>query len=224
MNGLIDAPILKSTPPQRQRCHAQNVGQASRLSRQAGRLSYISPRNGLRDSYWRFLTIAEGRGSIGPPIAEPRPGSWLLVFLLSLLTGCGAPAPDDGASPDVTTQGSIEVTAKIIDIAGEFPSNDLYDYAYVMKYEILETHRGEAAGTLFVGQYNPLKKRAEAADKRSGKIGGNVTRFRVGDIHRLALEPNIDEYCMAGIVNKYADIEPAETTLYWALWTNRVIQ
>ncbi len=143
----------------------------------------------------------------------------------ALCVGCGPATPDDGADPQVATQGSIEVTAKLVDITGKFPPNDLYDYAYVMKYEVLKTHRGEATGTLLVGQYNPLKKRAVAADERSGEIGGNVTRFRVGDIHRLALEPNIDEYCMAGIINKYAEEDkPSDAPLYWAVWTNRVIQ
>ena len=144
--------------------------------------------------------------------------------MVALASSCAAPTPDDGAGPKVATMGSIEVTAKLVDIAGDFPSNELYDYAYVMKYEILEVHRGEIAETVLVGQYNPLKTRMEAADARSGEIGGNLTRFRVGDIHRLALEPDIDAYCMAGIVNKYAETESSDATLYWALWTNRVVQ
>lgn len=139
--------------------------------------------------------------------------------------GCGGGAPDDGAGPEVTTRGRVEVTARLVDIPGEFPSNDLYDYAYVMQYEVLETHRGEAAGTILVGQYNPLKRRAEAADPRSGEIGGNVTRFRVGDVHRLALDTPIDAFCMAGIINEYAEDEPlADAPVYWAIWTKRVVR
>ena len=147
-----------------------------------------------------------------------------MVLLAALCPGCGPAAPDDGADPKASTMGTVEVTAKLVDIAGEFPPNDLYDYAYVMKYEVLETHRGEVAGTILVGQYNPLKKRAEAADQRSGEIGGNVTRFRVGDLQRLALEVPIDDFCMAGIINKYAETEPGDAPIYWAVWTNRVVQ
>lgn len=149
--------------------------------------------------------------------------SSVLILLAILSSGCGTSAPDDGADEHVTTQGTIEVTAKLVDIAGEFPPNDLYDYAYVMKYEVEQLHRGDASGLILVGQYNPLKNRAEAADARSGEIGGNVTRFRVGDRHRLALDVPIDDYCMAGIVNKYAETEPSDAPIYWALWTNRVV-
>lgn len=154
----------------------------------------------------------------------PRAGVLVLAAVIGLLAGCGAAAPDDGASPETASQGALEVTAKLVDIAGEFPSNDLYDYAYVMRYEIVEAHRGEASGVILVGHYNPLKKRAEAADQRSGPIGGNVTRFRVGDSHRMALDLPIDAYCMAGIINPYAEEgEFAAAPVYWAHWTNRVV-
>lgn len=146
------------------------------------------------------------------------------VSLVLILAGCGAPAPTDGADPKVTSMGTIEVTAKLVDIPGTFPPNDIYDYAYVMKYEVVQVHRGEASGTIFVGQYNPLKNRAEAADERSGEIGGTVTRFRTGDLHRLALDVPIDNFCMAGIVNEYAEKEPSDAPIYWAIWSNQVVQ
>ena len=148
----------------------------------------------------------------------------LFAPIISFLAGCGAPAPTDGGDPNVTTMGTIEVTARLVDIPGTFPPNDIYDYAYVMKYEIVQVHRGEVSGTIFVGQYNPLKKRAEAADERSGEIGGNINRFRTGDLHRLALDVPIDNFCMAGIVNEYAEKEPSDVPIYWAIWTNQVIQ
>lgn len=148
--------------------------------------------------------------------------AWTLG-LLTVLSGCGAPEPDDGADSNVTSLGTYEVTARIVDIAGVFPPNKLYDYAYVMKYEVLKSHRGDLSGTLLIGQYNPLKLRPEAADQRSGEIGGNAPHFRVGDIQRLALEVPLMDYCMAGIVNEYAETEPADTPIYWAVWTNQVI-
>jgi len=147
-----------------------------------------------------------------------------LLGISALLAGCSAPEPNDGADANVTTLGSFEVTARIVDIAGVFPPNKLYDYAYVMKYEVIASHRGDLNGTLLIGQYNPLKLRTEAADERSGEIGGNAPHFRVGDIQRLALEVPLMDYCMAGIVNEYAETEPADTPIYWAVWTNQVIQ
>ena len=147
--------------------------------------------------------------------------AWGLVFVAMLGWGCGA-KKNDGADPNVTTKGSVEVTARLIDVRGEFPPNDLYDYAYVMKYEVLQTHRGEAPKTILVGQYNPLKPRATAADARSGEIGGNATGFKVSDVHRMALDVPIDEYSMVGIINKYA--EETQEPIYWAVWTNKVVQ
>lgn len=161
-------------------------------------------------------------------ICRPSSTSFLsltsFASLLLVLAGCGGPAPTDGVDPKVTAMGTIEVTAKLVDIPGAFPPNDIYDYAYVMKYEIVQVHRGEASGTILVGQYNPLKNRAEAADARSGEIGGTVTRFRTGDLHRLALDVPIDNFCMAGIVNEYAEKEPSDAPIYWAIWTNQVVR
>ncbi len=150
-------------------------------------------------------------------------GPALALTLALLVMGCGA-EPDDGADAQVTTRGSVEVTARLVDVPGEFPSNDLYDYAYVMKYEVRQTHRGEAPKTILVGHYNPLKPRAEAADERSGDIGGNAIDFREGEWHRMALELPIEDYCMAGIINEYAeDSEDSTEPIYWAVWTNRVV-
>lgn len=140
------------------------------------------------------------------------------VVLTCLFAGCGgAPAP----SPKVHELGEVEVTARLTDVRGVFPPNDLYDYAYVMQYEVLQVHRGEVApGPLLVGHYNPLKPRASAADARSGEIGGNVTAFNVGDVHRMALSAPLEEQIMAGIINEYQE-EGKEQTLYWAWWTDQ---
>lgn len=146
----------------------------------------------------------------------------MFAGVLLFQAGCGGAKPTDGADEKITTVGSIEVTAKLAEVPGEFPPNDLYDYAYVMKYEVLTTHRGQVPTTIYVGHYNPLKPRASAADARAEDVGGNVTRFSVGDVHRMALEVPIDDYCMAGIINKYA--ETSKDPIYWAVWTNRVVQ
>ena len=61
----------------------------------------------------------------------------------------------------MTTLGSVEVTGRLLEIPGEFPANDLYNYAYVLKYQVLEVHRGTVdAKEIFVAQYNPLKPRS----------------------------------------------------------------
>ncbi len=127
----------------------------------------------------------------------------------------------DGAGEEVTTLGSAEVTAKLVEILGTFPPNDLYDYVYVLKYDVQETHRGEVKGkTIFVGHYNPLKARDKAADARVEGIGGDLKRFKAGDVHRMALAEGLDEHYMGPIINKYAG--KIDGPIYWAIWTNRV--
>jgi len=155
----------------------------------------------------------------------------LIGSLLLLVAGCGT-QPNDGSDPNVATLGSIEVTARLVEIpgleewGGKFPPNDVgYDYAYVLKYEVEEVHRGEVDGkTILVAHYNPLKPRDEAADARCPDIGGTVRRFRVGDVHRMALEPSIDDYYMGPMVNKYFDTPEGEGSIHWAVWTNAVIR
>ena len=136
---------------------------------------------------------------------------------------------DDGADEHVTTLGQLEVTAELLEIPGlaewngDFPDQG-YVYAYVMKYRVLEIHRGEPGReTILVAHYNPLKPRGEAADARCEEIGGNVTRFRAGDVHRMALGIPIDEYDMAPMINKYYG-RADEGPLHWAIWTNRVVR
>jgi hypothetical protein len=158
------------------------------------------------------------------------------LVLALLLASCGkadagpssAKAPDGGSAseagtPGASTLGTVEVTATLVDITGQFPPNKLYDYVYVMKYRVLRTHRGRAEGEeIFVGHYNPLKPRSGAEDKFSGKIGGNLGSFKVGDVHRLALEAPLDQHMpMVGLIDKYIREKGVR---YWAVWTDRAAQ
>lgn len=148
-----------------------------------------------------------------------------LVFQMLLVLGmwgCSS-QPDTGEDGRVTTMGTLEVTAQLVEIPEPFPDIPLYDYAYVLKYKVLQTHRGKVnSEIIYIGHYNPLKPRDRVADVRSGEIGGNLKSFKPGDIHRMALEVPIDDFFMGGIINKYFELETGP--IYWAVWTNRVIQ
>jgi hypothetical protein len=140
-----------------------------------------------------------------------------LAALAVTLTGCSK-RPAKEVDTEVTTLGTAEVTAKLVEIPGPFPANDLYNYAYVLKYRVLKVHRGKVpSGDILVAQYNPLKPREQVQDDISGKVGGQVAAFRAGDIHRMALESPLDQFWMGGVVDKYFS---APGTRYWAIWTN----
>ena len=136
-----------------------------------------------------------------------------------LVTSC-AKESSSGRDNELTTLGRAEVTARLLEIPGEFPANDLYNYAYVLKYQVLEVHRGNIdAKEIFVAHYNPLKPRSGAQDEGSGKVGGTVNAFKAGDTHRMALEWPLDQHWMGGIIDKYFGQQGVR---YWALWTNGV--
>jgi len=119
---------------------------------------------------------------------------------------------------EVTTLGTAEVSAKLLEIPSQFPPNDLYNYAYVLKYRVLAVHRGKIEGdVIFVAHYNPLKPRQSVQDEFSGKVGGHLERFRAGDTHRMALEAPLDQFWMGGVIDKYFSQKGVR---YWARWTN----
>ena len=127
----------------------------------------------------------------------------------------------DGADAGVTTRGTVEVTARLIDApAKALLKRELYDFAGVLKYEVLTVHRGavKRGSVICVAHYNPYKPRAAAADKRVREVGGNASFFQTGDCHRMALEPGLEDHYMGGIVDEYF-AEPA-LPRFWAVWTN----
>jgi hypothetical protein len=139
---------------------------------------------------------------------------WILA-----LASCGRGDAGSAAASPVSTLGTVEVAATLVEIPGEFPQKKLYDYVYVMKYRVVRTLRGKTEGEeILVGHYNPLKPRSSAEDKFSGKVGGRVERFQVGDVHHLALDlPLDDKMPMVGLIDKYI-ARPG--TRYWAIWTD----
>jgi len=147
--------------------------------------------------------------------------STVAVSVLAFLcVSCAKRSQTDAVDPNVTTRGSIEVTAELAEIRGDLIDDPMYDYAHVMKYEVLQVHRGTVdKDVIYVGHYNPAEPRSSVADARVQEIGGNVKQFRVGDVHRMALEVPIDDYYMGGIINKY--FGEVNDPIYWAVWTDK---
>lgn len=150
----------------------------------------------------------------------------ILLLAAGLLSpGCsggGGGTGGPGSDPELSRRGSIEVTAKLVEVPeGAIFERELYNYATVLKYDVIEVHRGKVRGpTIYVGHYNPWKPRSEAADRRVTDIGGNLKSFRTGQVQRMALEGSMLDHFSGGILNKYSeeDTDP----IYWAVWTNLV--
>lgn len=151
----------------------------------------------------------------------------ILAAFLPIL-GCkektGSPAqgaaalakPDAPAKPPV--EGKLVLTAELTDIPGQFPANDLYNYAYVMKYKVIKVIQGNyGEPDILVGQYNPRIARAEIKDEQDAKVGGDVTSFQKGDIHYLVLNPLDGEWTGAVEDEYFNDKRPR----WWALWADK---
>lgn len=120
------------------------------------------------------------------------------------------------AKPPV--DGELVLTAKLAEIAGPFPANELYNYAYVMKYQVLKVIQGTYGDTdILVGHYNPRLPREEIKDEQDAKVGGNVKSFAVGDVHYLVLSPLDGIYTGAVEDDYFKEKRPR----YWALWADK---
>ena len=143
----------------------------------------------------------------------------LALFSSACSSGTGG-AGAAGSDSELSKRGSIEVSARLVDIPeGAIFDRPLYNYATILKYQVLAVHRGSVRGdTIYVGHYNPAKPRAEVADRRVKDVGGNLKFFREGQVHHMALEVPMLDHFTGGILNKYSeeDTDP----IYWAVWTD----
>jgi hypothetical protein len=168
-----------------------------------------------RDSLEKPMSVRTSRTVVGS----------LLLAVGLMAAACAArkeSAAGPGWDPELAKRGSIEVTARLVEIPdGAIFDRPLYNYATVLKYQVLEVHRGKVKGqTIYVGHYNPAKPRSQVADRLVPDIGGNLKSFRAGQVHRMALEESMLDHFSGGILNKYAgeDTDP----IYWGVWTNLV--
>jgi hypothetical protein len=171
--------------------------------------------------YYRKLV---GENHMNPCTRRSALGCLLLAGVV-LATGCSSSSDGQAGSSsgsDTLNKGSIEVTARLVEIPeGAIFDRPLYNYATVLKYEVLETHRGRVKGqTIYVGHYNPAKPRSEAANQYCKDVGGNLKVFRAGQVHRMALDASMLDQFTGGVLNLYSeeDVDP----IYWAVWTDLV--
>jgi hypothetical protein len=137
---------------------------------------------------------------------------WLVATVLSLSTllAAGAGAAD---SPGVAS-GPLLVKAKLVEIPSNFPPDDLYDYAYVMRYQVVG---GPTDGqALLVAHYKPRQMRSKIKDKMKPQVGGKLRSFAVGDVHRLKLSPDLKKIWTGALVDDFAATD-RKSVRYWAL-------
>jgi hypothetical protein len=128
-----------------------------------------------------------------------------LAVLSLLLASAPAPAADPPA---------ISVTAKLVEIPSAFPPDDLYDYAYVMRYEVSGGPLDKQS--IFVAHYKPRQPRKKIKDKMQTFVRGKARSFSVGDVHKLKLTTDLKKIWPGALVDEFAATD-RKSVRYWCL-------
>jgi hypothetical protein len=118
-----------------------------------------------------------------------------------------APPASPGAAP-------IDVTAKLVEIPGKFPDDDLYDYAYVMRYVVVGGPMDKQ--TIYVAHYKPKQPRSAIKDKMKTVVSGKLRSFHQGDVHKLRLTPDLKSVWKGALVDEFSSVDH-KSPRYFAL-------
>lgn len=127
-----------------------------------------------------------------------------LCFLSLVTLILCSPAARAGEPAGVPTS-TIEVTARLTKIPGKFPPDELYDYVYVMQYQV----EGGALDkqTILVAHYKPRRVRNEIDDNMRKVVGGSLKRFEVGALHHLILTAEMRKVWKGAVVDEFFDTD-----------------
>jgi hypothetical protein len=133
------------------------------------------------------------------------PAASLLLAVALVMLGGQAPArAQAGADPMV-------VTAKLVEIPTKFPPDDLYDYAFVMKYVVVGGPMDKQ--TILVAHYKPRQPRSKIKEKHTG---GKLRTFNQGDTHKLKLTADLKKVWKGALIDEYAATDH-KSVRYWCL-------
>ena len=105
-----------------------------------------------------------------------------------------------------------KLTAKLVEIPSKFPPDDLYDYAYVMRYEVVGGPLDKSS--ILVAHYKPRQPRSKIKDKMKAFVSGKVRSFSVGDVHKLELSADLKKIWKGPLVDEFAATD-RKSTRYW---------
>jgi hypothetical protein len=137
-----------------------------------------------------------------------------LVMTLAVSAGVLlAPAPRARAEAPAPAA-TLTVTAKLVEIPSKFPSDDLYDYAYVMRYEVVGGDMDKKS--ILVAHYKPRQARSAIKDQMKKYVSGKVRSFHVGDVQKLQLTPDLKSVWKGALVDEFAATDH-KSVRYFAL-------
>jgi hypothetical protein len=130
-----------------------------------------------------------------------------LITVVALGAGPSTARAADAAPP-------LSVTAKLVEIPSPFPPDELYDYAYVMRYEVIGGPMDKQ--TILVAHYKPRLPRAKIKDQMKAQVAGKLRSFKVGDVHKLQIAPDLKRIWRGALVDDFAATD-RKSIRYWAL-------
>ena len=130
-----------------------------------------------------------------------------------LVAGVFALGPNQARAAEPAAE-PVTLTAKLTEIPGKFPPDNLYDYAYVMRYEVVGGPMDKQS--ILVAHYKPRQPRAKIKDKMKEQVRGKLRSFSQGDLHKLKLEPNLKKIWTGALVDEFAATD-RKSTRYFAL-------
>ena len=152
-------------------------------------------------------------------IAPPNASRALLTAVLGLLAlpVLVAPARADATAPPPAPAAVLKVTAKLTEIPGKFPDDDLYDYAYVMRYVVVGGPMDKQS--IFVAHYKPRQPRSAIKDKMKSVVSGKLRSFHQGDTHNLQLTADVKSVWKGALVDEFSSVDH-KSPRYFALVTD----
>jgi hypothetical protein len=118
------------------------------------------------------------------------------------------------ARGDANETATIDVTAKLVEIPSKLPPDDLYDYAYVMRYEVVGGPLDKTV--ILVAHYKPLQPRSKIKDKMKEHVGGKLRSFSVGDQHKMKLTSDLKSIWKGPLLDEFAATD-RKSVRYWCL-------
>jgi hypothetical protein len=124
------------------------------------------------------------------------------ILALAFLLASWAFATDKVSVPEP----QAIVMARLVEIPGKMPGNDLYSYVYIFKYKIIQVISGEVKEKeILVGVYNPRQARDQVKDKMGLLVNGDLKEFKAGAIHKLQLVKPLSKIWKEAVEDEYFD-------------------
>ena len=120
----------------------------------------------------------------------------------------------------IVSKDTLVIVARLVEIPGKFPPNDLYNYVFIMKYRVIKVIKGPyTPQDILVGHYNPLIPRNRIKGPMASFVKGDVSGFEVNAVHTLALIKPIESVWKDAVEDDYPD---SDIEKYYAIKADMV--